>query len=83
MDAHEHHKQTILKDEAMFAISDYKERHDLKCVTHLYGKREKAEREAITAKQTARAELRKSRRRGLELVRARRKASSEPKAEEK
>jgi hypothetical protein len=40
MDAHEHHQQTILKDEGMFDISDFKERQDLKCVSHLYGRRE-------------------------------------------
>jgi len=38
-DAAEHHKQTILKDEAVFEINDFKERLEVKSVTHLYSKR--------------------------------------------
>ena len=38
-DAVEHFRNTILKDEAAFDISDFKERTDVKNITHLYTKR--------------------------------------------
>lgn len=38
-DAAEHHKQTILKDEGAFDITDFRERVGVKSVTSLYSKR--------------------------------------------
>lgn len=55
LDAHTHHAETILKDEAHFDISDFKERKDLKCVTHLYGQRSEVEKEKHIAVEKHRA----------------------------
>ncbi len=75
-DAAEHHKQTILKDEATFEINDYKERLDVNSVTYLYTKRIRDLKEAKIKEESARFELRRNRRRKNELAAAMRAASA-------
>jgi hypothetical protein len=62
IDANEHFKSTIIKDEEAFGLTDFSERQGLKSPTHLFEQRKRDEKAKILSKERSRSEVRKIRR---------------------